>query len=150
MKQPLRISYDRAVLIALFVFGAGMFAATFAIDSSTASQSDVGPAFVPRVFSAGLAVCAALALLFSKPSPATARTDRVVFLAMALLVAYALALPVLGYAVSTVATLSIMLMLVRAGSWWAIAAFSLGMTLAMYLVFERLLTVGLPVGPWGF
>ena len=149
MKPLPRLSYERAVLLALFAFGVGMFAATFAIDGSTASASDVGPAFVPRVFSGGLALCAVFALIFSKPSPA-ARPDRAVFLAMALLVAYALALPVLGYAVSTVATLAIMLMIVRAGSGWTIAAFSLGMTAAMYLVFERLLTVGLPVGPWGF
>lgn len=145
-----RWSYERWIMAALGAFGVLIFAASFGIDGSTASPIDVGPAFVPRVFSAALVLCALWAIVAKPRESENAPLDRMVFVTMALLVAYAIALPIFGYVLSTLLVLCILLWAVRAGAWWRIATFAIGMTALSYLIFERLLTIGLPAGPWGF
>ncbi|MBC5811230.1 MAG: tripartite tricarboxylate transporter TctB family protein [Candidatus Eremiobacteraeota bacterium] len=145
------ITYDRGVMLALIVFGVAVFAASTRIDGATTSPSDIGPLFVPRIFAGALILFAVLAILFSKPSTEDHGGFNVTTLAVAaLVIAYALLLPRLGYVASTLLILMAILNVLRAGSWWSTLLFSIGMTGGLYLIFEKVLTIGLPSGPWGF
>lgn len=151
MNRVRRLTYDRVVSLALFAFGALVFGLTFGIDTSTAASTDVGPTFVPRVFAGLLMACSLLANLLAKPPEEQPRPfDGVLFGCAATIILYALVMPRLGYCVSTFLALTIVLTIVRAGAWWRICAFALGMTVVTYIVFEKVLMVGLPFGPWGF
>jgi len=146
------LTYERAIVIALFAFGALVFAATFSIDTSTASPTDVGPTFVPGVFAGLLMLCSLFAVFFAKPPADDLKHpfDIETIAMLALVIAYAVAMPVLGYVASTFLTMIVALLIVRAGAWWRIGVFALGMTAATWFVFAKLLLVGLPPGPWGF
>jgi len=145
-------TYERGVMLAMFGFGALVFAGTFRIDVSTASPTDVGPTFVPRVFAALLMLCSALAVFFAKPPPDDHKHafDFATIAMLALVIAYAVAMPVLGYVLSTFLVMILALVIVQAGTWWKIGAFAVGMTLGTWFVFAKLLLVGLPPGPGGF
>jgi hypothetical protein len=152
MNQPVRsprLSFGHGMLAAMFAFGLLLFAGTFAIDTSGASGNDLGPTFLPRVFSFCLMLFAGLAFRL-KDAGSTISADRMVLVGMGIATAYAVALPVLGYCVSTFATLCIVLFAIRAKVWWRIALFAALLTGTIYYVFEKLMTIGLPVGPWGF
>jgi putative tricarboxylic transport membrane protein len=144
--------WGRALSAGMALFGAALFAASYRFARPLDISREVGPAFAPRLFALVLIALAVAALL--RPGAvhghARGRPDAVTWLAAALFAAYVLALPRLGYVVSTPAMLALLLTLLRAGRWPAVAAFSVGMTLFGYLVFDRLLTIGLPAGPWGF
>jgi putative tricarboxylic transport membrane protein len=145
------LTYERAVVLGLFVFGALVFGMTFGIDTSTAASTDVGPTFVPRIFSGLLMACSLLAVFFAKPVEERPRPlDTTLFACIGVIVLYALAMPRLGYVVSTILALGLILAIVRAGAWWRIAIFAVAMTATTYFIFEKVLTVGLPPGPWGF
>jgi hypothetical protein len=153
MNEPrtpsLRLSFGHAMLAAMFAFGLLLFAGTFAIDASSVSGTDLGPKFLPRVFSLCLMFFAGLAFRL-KDTGSQITADRMVVVGMAIAIGYALALTVVGYCVSTFATLCIVLFAIRGGTWWRIVLFAAIMTGAIYYVFEKLMTIGLPVGPWGF
>ena len=151
MKALSRLSYDRMVLIGLLAFGVVMFFLAGRIETATASAADIGPAWLPRLFAGALALFAGIALVLPNRSEGTeVPVDRAILFAAALLVAYALGLPALGYVVSTFAALVAMLLIVRAGALWRIGLFSAAFTLTLYVVFAKLLGVALPVGPWRF
>jgi len=145
-------SYERAVVFAMFVFGALLFAATFRIDVSTTAPGDVGPAFVPRIFAALLMLCAGLALFLTKMTSDENKhpIDLATVAMLALVIAYAIAMPLLGYVLSTFLTMVVALLIVRGGGWWRIGAFAIGMTAGTWFVFAKLLQIGLPHGPFGF
>lgn len=148
-KPPL--SFSRAMLLALFGFGALLFAGTFAMDATAAQPPDIGPLFVPRVFSGALMLFAAIEFVRRKAADENRIPyDRLVLVAMLLAIGYALALPVLGYVFSTSVTLAMVLFAIRAGRWVGILAFSVGLTAIIFFVFEHVMKVGLPAGPWGF
>lgn len=148
----MKLSFDQVVLVALFLFGALLFAGTFAIENGAgASRADVGSRFAPQLFSGALMVFSVLALVFrQRDEEYSLGADMVVGIVALLVIAYAVALPVLGYVISTFATLLLVLIVVRAGAWWRLVAFSAGMTAALYFVFERIMLVGLPAGPLKF
>ena len=141
---------NRIVLVALFAFGALLFAGSFWIEQGAgASGADVGSRFAPRLFSGALMIFSAIALILKTPGeehmPAA---DAVVGFVVLVIILYAIALPVLGYVASTFLTLLLVLIAVRAGAWWRMALFSAAMTGALYFIFERVMLVGLPAGPW--
>ena len=93
-----------------------------------------------------------MAVFFAKP-PADDHKypfDAATIAMLVLVIAYAFAMPVLGYVASTFLTMLVALLIVRGGEWWRIGAFAVGMTAATWFVFAKLLLVGLPPGPWGF
>ena len=145
------IPYDRAILAGLLVFGAVMFAGTFAIEAGEGGGgADVGARFAPQLFSGALMLFSALALIFSDRERRPLDADAVVGLVAVVAIVYAVALPVLGYIVSTFAALVLVLVAVRAGAWWKAIVFSAAMTGVLYFVFERIMLVGLPIGPLKF
>lgn len=68
----------------------------------------------------------------------------------ALLVAYPLALPLLGFGITTAASLFLLARAIARAPLWRLAAFALMTTGAADALFRRLLAVPLPSGPWGF
>jgi hypothetical protein len=68
----------------------------------------------------------------------------------ALLVAFPLALPRLGFALTTAVTLFLFARALEARPLLRLAAFALLFTAAAVLLFRHLLAVPLPRGPWGF
>lgn len=144
------MKFDRIVLASLFAFGALLFAGTFWIDQSAGTGgADVGSRFVPQLFSAALMAFSALAMAFgSHVEEHTLGADAVVGFIALVVIGYAVALPILGYVLSTFAGLMLVLIAVRAGAWWRITLFSASMTGVLYFVFERIMLVGLPMGPW--
>src|SRR5690348_11559703 len=137
---------NRVVLVALFAFGALLFAGTFWIEQGAgASAADVGSRFAPRLFSVALMAFSAIALILKTPGEEHApEIDVAVGFGDLTVIAYDIALPVLGYVVSKFATLLLVLVAVRAGAWWRMTLFSAAMTAALYFIFERLMLVGLP------
>ncbi|MFN2462126.1 MAG: tripartite tricarboxylate transporter TctB family protein, partial [Candidatus Velthaea sp.] len=110
------LSFSRGMLIALFAFGALLFAGTFGIDAAAAQPPDIGPLFVPRIFSGALMLFAAIEFVrYESVDNRRIPYDRLVLVAMFVAIGYALALPVLGYVLSTCATLTIVLLAIRAG-----------------------------------
>lgn len=147
MRSRLNVAgFDTIVLLALFAFGALLFASSFWIGGNNHGP-DVGAGFAPRLFAGLLMLFCALGVIFGKPgADRRLGADAVVGFVVIVSIAYALALPVLGYTIATFVTLAVVLAALRAGSWWRIILFSLCMTAGLYLVFERVLVVGLPGG----
>ncbi|MFP5072853.1 tripartite tricarboxylate transporter TctB family protein [Pseudonocardia nantongensis] len=153
---------DRRELRASVVLGLIMLAAAVLVlvDAARLPAADdaVGPATVPFVvgvllgsIGAALAVRARLRLAAAPEGPPRPRNGAVRVTVMVLaLVAFALVLPLLGYVVSSAALFTVTALLLGApgpvrtiGYGWALAAI-------VFLLFDRLIGLTLPTGPWGF
>ena len=106
---------------------------------------------------AGLIVMAAGIVLFVSPSTRTARPDfpRGAGLARVLgvvagLVVLALGTPYLGFAVTGLVTMIILLRTVEQTNWPAALALALATVVAIVWLFGHVLGMVLPRGPWGF
>ena len=122
----------------------------------------VGPGFYPAIVLSFLAVASALLVaqdLLKQPALAPAgaagaprRNYRLVVIAFAVVAAYVVLLPLIGFRVATVlfvATLQAALGRPRTPRDWAVlAAIALGTAAVSYFVFERYLLVLLPRGAW--
>jgi hypothetical protein len=109
-----------------------------------------GPGLMPlmlAVLLAVLALAAAAARDWPRPQPvAVART----LAAAAVIAAWPLALPRLGFALTTGLGLLLLARVVDETPWARLAVFAAVATAAAVLVFRVLLRVPLPAGPWGF
>ena len=123
----------------------------------------VGPGFYPAIVLSFMAAASALLVvqdLMKRRAPAAAagasdaprRNYRLVAIAFAIVGAYVVALPLLGFRVATalfVAALQAALDPPRTTRQWAVlAAIALGTAAVSYFVFERYLLVLLPRGAW--
>ena len=123
----------------------------------------IGPNVVPTVVGlllgavgAGLLVQSRSALRRSSTSPSTAAPPQestgrlgVVILVVTLL-AFAVLLPVLGYVVSSTALFVVAALLLGAPRRWTVLAYGWALSALVFLVFDRLIGLSLPTGPWGF
>jgi putative tricarboxylic transport membrane protein len=138
-----------------------VLAAVVLIDAFQIPPSDetVGPAVFP--IGIGTAMVVAGALLAAQALLAlrgTAREgeayprERLVRLGLmvVLLVAFALLLPVLGYVVSSAALFTGAALLLGAPRPLRIALYGWTLAAVVFLVFDRLIGLTLPTGPWGF
>ncbi|GAB3435165.1 tripartite tricarboxylate transporter TctB family protein [Actinophytocola sediminis] len=66
------------------------------------------------------------------------------------LVAFALLLPVLGYVVTSAGLFVAAAMLLGAPNGWRTVAYGWALAAIVFLVFDRLIGLSLPAGPWGF
>lgn len=122
----------------------------------------VGPGFYPAIVLSFMAAASALLvlqdLMKGRPAAASVATDtpprnyRIVAVAFAIVGAYVVLLPLLGFRLATllfVAALQAALGRPRtARQWTALAAIALGTTMLSYFIFERYLLVLLPRGAW--
>ena len=119
----------------------------------------VGPGFYPRIVLTFMAAASALLVVQDLLRPPAAAEDarprrnyRLVGIAFAIVGAYVVLLPLLGFRLATVLFVGAL----QAGlewprtarRWLALAAIAVGTAAASYLVFERYLLVLLPRGAW--
>lgn len=118
----------------------------------------LGPAFYPRVVLAVLVVLSLIMVVSGLRAPAAARVPdwrawfaryRPIVAVFALFGLYVLAMPVLGYPLSTVLFVAVMQWLLGRRGWRrlpAVLAVAVGTALVTWVVFERYLFVFLPRG----
>ena len=122
----------------------------------------VGPGFYPAIVLSFMAAASALLVLqdLMKRRPAAAagagdappRNYRLVVIAFAIVGAYVVLLPLLGFRVATVLFVGALQAALgrprTARQWVVLAAIALGTAVVSYFIFERYLLVLLPRGAW--
>jgi putative tricarboxylic transport membrane protein len=122
----------------------------------------VGPGFYPAIVLSLMAVASALLVLqdlLKRRAPAVAGADdaprrnyRLVVIAFAIVGAYVVLLPLLGFRVATVLFVGALQVALgrpeTARQWVVLAAIALGTAMVSYFIFERYLLVLLPRGAW--
>jgi putative tricarboxylic transport membrane protein len=122
----------------------------------------VGPGFYPAIVLSLMAVVSALLVLqdlLKRRAPAVAGADdaprrnyRLVVIAFAIVGAYVVLLPLLGFRVATVLFVGALQVALgrpeTARQWVVLAAIALGTAMVSYFIFERYLLVLLPRGAW--
>jgi putative tricarboxylic transport membrane protein len=153
---------DRGAVLASAVLGTLMvlLAAVVLIDAARLPDTDatVGPEAAPILVGvllaaagATLAVRSVLALRGMAAGEALPRERLVRLGAMvALLVAFALLLPFLGYVLTSAALFTGAALLLGAPNPWRTLAYGWTLAAVVFLVFDRLIGLTLPTGPWGF
>lgn len=153
---------DRTRALASAALGVLMVVVAVVVLVDAASLADVeatvGPAAAPTLVGVLLGIVgAALALrglaeLRAAAAGKTVGRGPLVRLAamVALLVGFALLLPVLGYVVASAALFTGAALLLGAPSTWRTLAYGWTLAAIVFLVFDRLIGLTLPTGPWGF
>jgi putative tricarboxylic transport membrane protein len=153
---------DRNTVLASAVFGGVMVvgAVLVIIDAVRLPETSeaVGPAAVPLPVGVLLGVVGAALLVQSRAQLGTASHETtwqpragLKLLAMIVaLVAFAVLLPILGYVVSSAALFVAAAMLLGAPHFWRTVAYGWALAAIVFLVFDRLIGLTLPAGPWGF
>lgn len=144
------------------LLGAALFVAAGAVVTLEAADLGVGSWRQPGsgfmlmglgVAMIAMAIAAAgVSVLATAEVPIQSESTRwgKVAIAIAILVGFVAALPLVGFAVASCAMLALMLRLVDPAPWLTAIGLSLGAPLAIWLVFERLLAIRLPPGSlWG-
>jgi putative tricarboxylic transport membrane protein len=159
---PLDSGQDRNTVLASAVFGGVMLVAAVLVivDAVRLPETSeaVGPAAVPLPIGVLLGVVGAALLVQSRAQLGTATHETtwqpragLKLLAMIVaLVAFAVLLPILGYVVSSAALFVAAAMLLGAPHFWRTVAYGWALAAIVFLVFDRLIGLTLPSGPWGF
>jgi putative tricarboxylic transport membrane protein len=159
---PVRGEHDRGTLLASAALGVVMMigAVVVLVDAASLRPSDevVGPAAAPTAVGVLLGVLGALLVLQAGRHlrTATARQElphrRLLRLAamVALLVAFAVVLPWVGYVVASALLFTGAALLLGAPRPARTAAYGWTLAGVVYLLFDRLIGLALPAGPWGF
>jgi len=140
------------------------------------TSAAIGPNVVPMVVGvllgvvgAGLLVQSRSALRPSSPPPShddPAAADRPaaevpaldgpaggwrgVLILVVTLLAFSVLLPVVGFVVSSTALFVVAALLLGAPRRWTVVAYGWALAALVFLVFDRLIGLSLPTGPWGF
>ncbi len=113
-----------------------------------------GGGFVPLVTGAVVAGCGLILLLRSTPQPQGLWPASRAWLRMGLVVgglaAITLLMPRLGFILTVLPIMAVLMQAVDRKSWWSALLVSSVATLGVYLLFTRLLATALPRGPLGF
>lgn len=153
---------DRNTVLASAAFGAIMLVAAVLVIVDAIrlpeTSGSVGPAAVPTVVGVLLGIVGAALLVQSRTQYAAASHETTFqpraglrLLAMVVaLVAFAVLLPVLGYVVSSAALFIAAAALLGAPAFWRTVAYGWALAAILFLVFDRLIGLSLPTGPWGF
>ena len=129
--------------------------------SGLAGDADPGPRALPLLLATGLLIGGAIEVIrgwrqgwpprtrarFSPQSAANQVGNRATFGLLVSLLVYLLALPWLGFAVSTWLFSTFLLWLLQA-KWWAAVGISLILVVTILLIFTGLFQVPLPSGAW--
>ena len=159
---PAHGEQDRGTLLASAALGVVMMigAVVVLVEAASLRPSDevVGPAAAPTAVGILLGVLGALLVLQAGRHlrTATARPElphrRLLRLAamVALLVAFAVVLPLVGYVVASALLFTGAALLLGAPHPARTAAYGWTLAGVVFLVFDRLIGLALPAGPWGF
>lgn len=142
---------DFFIGIGLLLFALLYLQQSFLIMRGFASDK-LGPAFFPRLLGvvlATLAVTLIVRALFgrSDPTPPPAIRGGLLAAVVAVLVAYSLIMPWLGFLITTPLLLIAIIWMMGMRRWGSMIGTAVGLTLVLYLVFVRALHVLLPLGP---
>lgn len=154
-------AHDRHTVLATGGFGALMVLLAVLVVGNALTlpaKGVVGPAAVPLPVGVLLGVLGAVLLIRSRRQLRTAvagaswapRGGLRVLALVVVLVAFALLLPVLGYVVSSAALFVAAALLLGAPRGWPVVAYGWALAGLVFLVFDRLIGLTLPAGPWGF
>jgi putative tricarboxylic transport membrane protein len=156
------VALDRRTVLASAVFGALMIVAAVLVIVDAArlpkTSAVIGPAAIPLplgvllgVVGAGLLVQARMQLAKAVEGPAWQPRACLRVLALtAALVAFALLLPLLGYVLTSAGLFVAAALLLGAPRTWRTVAYGWALAAIVFLVFDRLIGLTLPTGPWGF
>ena len=142
---------DLSIGIGLLLFALLYLQQSFLITRGFASDR-LGPAFFPRLLAGALVVLAVVLIVRalsgrSDPTPPPAIRFGILFGVLALLVAYGLLMPQLGFLLTTPVLLGAFIWLLGLRQWGSLVGTAVGLTVILYLVFVRALHVLLPLGP---
>lgn len=153
---------DRRAVLSSAAFGAVMLVAAVLVivDAVRLPETSeaVGPAAVPLPVGVLLGVVGGALLVQARLQLARAADGqpwrrgagpRVLGMVGAL-VAFALLLPVLGYVLTSTGLFVAAAMLLGAPTFWRTVAYGWALAAIVFLVFDRLIGLTLPSGPWGF
>ena len=153
---------DRRTVLASAAFGAVMLVAAVLVivDALRLPETNaaVGPAAVPLPVGVLLGVVGAGLLVQARAQLGTAvrgkawppRAGLRLLGMVAALVAFALLLPVLGFVVASTALFVAAAILLGAPNFWRTVAYGWALSAIVFLLFDRLIGLSLPTGPWGF
>jgi putative tricarboxylic transport membrane protein len=153
---------DRHSVLAAGAFGAVMLLAAVlvVVDAVRLPETSeaVGPAAVPLpvgvllgVVGAALLVQARVRLGQAVEGPAWQPRAGLRLLGMvAAIVAFAVLLPVLGYVLTSAGLFTAAALLLGAPRHWHTPAYGWALAAIVFLVFDRIIGLTLPSGPWGF
>lgn len=159
---PAHAEHDRGTLLATAALGVVMMVGSVVVlvDAASLRPTDefIGPAAAPTVVGVLLGLLGALLVMQAGRRLRTAAAGpglprgRLLRLAamVAVLVAFAFLLPIVGYVVAAALLFTGAALLLGAPHPARVAAY--GWTLAglVFLLFDRLIGLALPTGPWGF
>lgn len=156
------VELDRHTALATALFGGLLLLAGVLVIVDAVRLPDtsavVGPAAVPLPVGVALGAVGAVLLVdaLRKLPRAGAATPwqpkaglRVLGL-VAALIGFALLLPLLGYVVTATALFVAAALLLGAPRDWRVIAWGWALAAVVFLVFDRLIGLTLPAGPWGF
>ncbi|MBB5906632.1 tripartite tricarboxylate transporter TctB family protein [Actinoalloteichus hymeniacidonis] len=161
-ERPAPSGSDRRTVLATGAFGALMVlaAALVIIDAIRLPETNavVGPAVVPLPIGILLGLVGAILLgqsvLRLRTAPAGVQWQPKALLRLAgmvtALVAFAVLLPFLGYVVTSAGLFVAAAMLLGATHLGRMIAYGWALAAIVFLVFDRLIGLTLPTGPWGF
>ncbi|OZM81425.1 tripartite tricarboxylate transporter TctB family protein [Pseudonocardia sp. MH-G8] len=162
VQEPVPPAVDRHTVLATAAFGALLLLAAVLVIVDAArlpeTSAVVGPAAVPLPVGVALGVVGAGLLVDSRRKLGRAEAGQAwqpraalrVLGLVAALVAFALLLPVLGYVVTATALFVAAALLLDAPRDWRVLAWGWALAAVVFLVFDRLIGLTLPTGPWGF
>jgi putative tricarboxylic transport membrane protein len=161
-QEPPAAGVDRHTVLATAGFGAVLLVAAVLVivDAVRLPETSavVGPAVVPLpvgvllgIVGAGLLVDSRIRLRRAEPGRAwQPRAGLRVLGLVAALVGFALLLPLLGYVVTATALFVAAALLLDAPRDWRVFGWGWALAAVVFLVFDRLIGLTLPTGPWGF
>jgi putative tricarboxylic transport membrane protein len=160
-QSPEHVPDRNSVLASAAVGGVMLVAAVLVIVDAVRlpeTSEAVGPAAVPLPVGVLLGVVGAALLVQARAQLTSASRETTwqprallrVLGMVAALVAFAVLLPVLGYVVTSAALFVAAAMLLGAPHFWRTVAYGWALAAIVFLVFDRLIGLSLPTGPWGF
>ncbi|MCI2418136.1 tripartite tricarboxylate transporter TctB family protein [Saccharopolyspora sp. K220] len=153
---------DRRTVLASGAFGALMLlgAVLVIVDAARLpdSSSAMGPAAMPMIVGVllgivGIGLLAQARIKLAAATTGTAWQSRAGLRVLALvgvLVLFAVLLPLLGYVVTSAGLFVGTALLLGAPRTWQLVAYGWALAATVFLVFDRLIGLSLPSGPWGF
>lgn len=138
-------------IIAIIMIAISLMIIIVALGYPKAQLGVPGPGFFPIVL-AVLVICLAFALILKQRKDEDVKValftkeNSKVFLSMAFVVLYILALGIIGYIIATAVFLIALMKLFEVKKWWVIILTSLCTTFISFFVFSSFLAVPLPSG----
>lgn len=142
---------DAAVGVALAALGGALAVLAWPIPRGTIGHP--GPGFMPLALGfalAGLGLACALRAVRARTMTLVVLADRRAAICLLALAGAAFALIPLGFIPTIAAFLAVLFGVLAQAPWWRAALYGSGASVALFLVFDRALGLGLPVGVWPF